>query len=155
MQRLQTEINIFETTAEMARAAALLAADHLRTAIANNGQAYLIAAGASQLELLDVLVQQPLDWAKVTMFHLDEYVGLPETHIASFRKYLKEKLTGRVPMARRIPSTATSPTPARSAAASARRSANARSTWRWSASARTVTWPSTTRRRTSQPTSPT
>ena len=40
----------------------------------------------------------PVDFTKVTMFHLDEYVGLPITHIASFRKYLTERFVNRVPL---------------------------------------------------------
>src|SRR5262245_25554069 len=47
----------------------------------------------SQFEFLNALTNTPgVDWTKVEMFHLDEYVGLPATHPASFRKYLLERL---------------------------------------------------------------
>lgn len=99
MKRIHTEINIFDTAQEMARAAGVYAGERLRAAIAKNGEAFLIAAtGASQLEMLATLIKQDVDWTKVTMFHLDEYVGLPITHKASFRKYLQEQLVSKVPM---------------------------------------------------------
>ena len=82
----------------MARAAAAKAADLLRDAIARKGHATFVAAtGVSQFEFLDALIAAPgIDWARTTMFHLDEYIGLPETHPASFRRYLKERLIERV-----------------------------------------------------------
>jgi glucosamine-6-phosphate deaminase len=78
----------------MSRAAAGDAADALRTLIAAKGRVRLVAAtGASQLDFLGALVNAPgIDWSAVEMFHLDEYVGLPITHPASFRKYLLERL---------------------------------------------------------------
>jgi glucosamine-6-phosphate deaminase len=90
--------SIFPTKIEMARAAAAKAAELLNGAIARNGHATFVAAtGASQFEFLDTLASAPeIDWAKTTMFHLDEYVGLPEAHPASFRRYLKERLIERV-----------------------------------------------------------
>ncbi len=84
----------FKDKRTLARAAAERAAELLRSAIAARGSARIIAAtGASQLEFLGELVRQPgVDWRKVEMFHLDEYIGLPVTHPASFRKYLLERL---------------------------------------------------------------
>ena len=78
----------------MSGAAARHAAQILRDVIAAQGQARLIAAtGASQIEFLEALVAAPgIDWARVEMFHLDEYVGLPIDHPASFRRYLRERL---------------------------------------------------------------
>ena len=63
-----------------------------------SGRAHVIAAtGASQFEFLDALTAAPgIDWAKTVFFHLDEYVGLPETHPASFRRYLKERIVAKV-----------------------------------------------------------
>jgi glucosamine-6-phosphate deaminase len=92
------DVRVFETKAEMGQAAALDAAAILRQAIARTGQAHVIAAtGASQFEFLDALTATPgIDWSKVVFFHLDEYVGLPETHPASFRRYLKERIVARV-----------------------------------------------------------
>jgi glucosamine-6-phosphate deaminase len=89
---------VFVSKMEMARAAAEKAAELLKDAIARKGYAAFVAAtGASQFEFLDLLASTPeVDWARTTMFHLDEYVGMPETHPASFRRYLKERLIDRV-----------------------------------------------------------
>jgi len=86
----------------MSRAAARHAAHALRGAIARSGGARLIAAtGASQLAFLDALTTTPdIDWTRVEMFHLDEYVGLPIDHPASFRKYLLERLITRTGIVR-------------------------------------------------------
>lgn len=86
----------------LSRAAARQAAQSLRAAIEERGGARLIAAtGASQFEFLDALTQAPgIDWQRVEMFHLDEYVGLPATHPASFRRYLLERLVNRTGIAR-------------------------------------------------------
>jgi glucosamine-6-phosphate deaminase len=59
----------------------------------------IFATGASQLEMLHALTSLPdLPWKKVHGFHLDEYLGIDENHPASFRRYLRENLTERVPM---------------------------------------------------------
>lgn len=69
----------------------------LNQCIAEKGEARIVlSTGASQLTTIEALVQKPVDWSKVEMFHLDEYVGLPETHIASFRKYLRERFVEKV-----------------------------------------------------------
>ena len=85
---------IFDDKAALGRAAAADAAASLRQAIAANGTARIIAAtGASQFEFLGTLsADTSIDWQKVEMFHLDEYVGLPIDHPASFRRYLLERL---------------------------------------------------------------
>jgi glucosamine-6-phosphate deaminase len=78
------------------------AAQHGATAIRNaavaNGKARIISAtGAAQFEFLDALTSMPeVDWRRVTMFHLDEYIGLPDSHPASFVKYLQDRLIGKV-----------------------------------------------------------
>src|SRR5271156_3019271 len=60
----------------------------------------IFATGASQLETLHALTSMPdLPWNKVHGFHLDEYVGIAGNHPASFRRYLRENLTDRVPLA--------------------------------------------------------
>ncbi|MGC9520471.1 MAG: glucosamine-6-phosphate deaminase [Anaerolineae bacterium] len=92
------QILIFERKDEMGAAAAEQTAAWLNAAIAQRGEANLIlATGASQFEMLASLVEQPVDWSKVTGFHLDEYIGLPESHPASFRRYLKERFVSQVP----------------------------------------------------------
>lgn len=84
---------------DMAQKAADMAADKIRKAISENGEARIIVAtGASQFEFLEALVKEPgIDWTKVTGFHLDEYVGIPVTHKASFRGYMRERLVARTP----------------------------------------------------------
>ena len=79
--------------------AAAEGADAIRAAIARDGACTIIlATGASQFEMLDALVvEEGIDWSKVTVFHLDEYVGLPIAHGASFRRYLRERFVARVP----------------------------------------------------------
>ena len=92
------EIKVFPTKAEMAAAAARQAADALRRALHARGKANVIAAtGASQFEFLDALVKAPgIDWSRTVFFHLDEYVGVPATHPASFRRYLRERIVEKV-----------------------------------------------------------
>jgi glucosamine-6-phosphate deaminase len=87
-------LKVFEDKLSLARAAADHAATAIRSAIANQGMARVIAAtGASQLEFLDALIKTDgIDWKRVELFHLDEYIGLPINHPASFRKYIQERL---------------------------------------------------------------
>jgi glucosamine-6-phosphate deaminase len=92
------EVRVLPTKADLGRAAAAEGAALIRDAIAARGRAHVIAAtGASQFEFLDALVQAPgIDWPRTVFFHLDEYVGVPESHPASFRRYLKERIADRV-----------------------------------------------------------
>jgi len=91
------QLEVFDTKTELGQAAARDAATIINQAISERGAAYVIAAtGASQFEFLDSLVDEEIDWGKVVFFHLDEYVGLPESHPASFRRYLKERILNRV-----------------------------------------------------------
>ena len=82
----------------MGAAAAARAAAVLRDAIAQQGHARVVVASApSQDELVAGLVAAPgIDWARVTVFHMDEYVGLPEDHPASFRRYQRRHLLSAV-----------------------------------------------------------
>jgi len=88
------EVHVSRSKRALAEAAASHAAQSLQGIIAGRGSARLIAAtGASQFDFLEVLTSTPgIDWRRVEMFHLDEYIGLPVTHPASFRKYLLERL---------------------------------------------------------------
>ena len=90
-------IKIYDDKISLGRAAAEQAAVSLRNAIEDRGGARIIAAtGASQFEFLDALTAMPkIDWRRVEMFHLDEYIGLPVAHPASFRKYLRERLINK------------------------------------------------------------
>ncbi len=91
-------IEVYDSKQELGRAAAAKAATTIRRAIAERGEAFVIAAtGASQFEFLEALALEPdVRWSETTFFHLDEYVGLPETHPASFRGYLKERVVERL-----------------------------------------------------------
>src|SRR3984957_2044274 len=91
---LQPKIEILPDKYSLGEAAADHAARSLRRMLSDQGGARLVAAtGASQFEFLDALTSAPnIDWSRVEVFHLDEYVGLPSTHPASFRKYLLERL---------------------------------------------------------------
>ncbi len=93
------EIIRCKTVHELGVSAAQYGVEAMKKAIEENGGANIIlATGASQFEVLTQLVAMPdIDWSKVTAFHLDEYLGLPETHPASFRKYLKERFIAKVP----------------------------------------------------------
>jgi glucosamine-6-phosphate deaminase len=84
---------VFEYNLFLANAAAAQASNAIRRAIRDHGQARIVAAtGASQLSFLDSLIKtQDIDWLRVELFHLDEYIGLPVSHPASFRKYLLER----------------------------------------------------------------
>ena len=88
------QIKIFSDKDLLSRAAANHAADSLRSLLREKTVVRLVAAtGASQFEFLDALTSAAdIDWSRLEVFHLDEYVGLPITHPASFRKYLLERL---------------------------------------------------------------
>ncbi len=91
-------ITVSPNAASLGLHAALETAGILRDAIARDGCARIVlSTGASQFTTLEALVVQPgIDWSKVEMFHLDEYVNLPVTHAASFRKYLQERFVDKV-----------------------------------------------------------
>ncbi|MDB4293226.1 glucosamine-6-phosphate deaminase [Maribacter sp.] len=88
---------IYATAAEMGKAAADSVAKKLNEAIRKKEAANLIlATGASQFSFLKALKEKALDWQKITVFHLDEYKGIADTHPASFRNYLKERILDHV-----------------------------------------------------------
>jgi glucosamine-6-phosphate deaminase len=91
---LQFKVEILADKHSLGLAAAEHAVRSLRRTLSKQGSARVVAAtGASQFEFLDALTSAPnIDWSRVEVFHLDEYVGLPSTHPASFRKYLLERL---------------------------------------------------------------
>ena len=93
-------ISVSKNAKALGAAAGVKAAALTREALKEKGSASIIlATGTSQFETLSKLIQEPgIDWKKVTMFHLDEYMGLNETHPASFRKYLKERFISHVPI---------------------------------------------------------
>ena len=92
------EIKVFRSKKDLAEAAAAHAAILMREAISRRGIARIIAAtGASQFDFLDALTRiSDIDWDRVEMFHLDEYVGMSEDAPASFCRYLRERLINKV-----------------------------------------------------------
>jgi glucosamine-6-phosphate deaminase len=93
------EVVITRDPVELGRQAGIAAAELIRQAMAEKGTVTLIVAtGTSQFETLNQLTSEPdIDWSQVVMFHLDEYIGLPITAPASFRKYLKERFIDKLP----------------------------------------------------------
>ena len=93
------QITITANPQELGRAAGIAAAELIRAAIREKGTANIIlATGTSQFETLNQVTNaRDIDWSKVVMFHLDEYIGLPMSSKASFRKYLKERFIDKVP----------------------------------------------------------
>jgi len=79
------------------RAAAEHVARKLNEAVSDKGEARLVVStGSSQFELFEALIKKEIDWRKIEIFHLDEYIGLPVTHKASFRKYLYERFVNHI-----------------------------------------------------------
>lgn len=93
------KVHISKNPSELGKAAGSAAAQLIRKAIDTNGEANIIlATGTSQFQTLNHLInEKDIQWSKVTMFHLDEYIGLSISHPASFRKYLQERFLEKVP----------------------------------------------------------
>lgn len=86
------QVKVFETTQDMGKAAAKHAAAILNEKIAAGEKPrLLLSTGASQFAFFEHFVKEDIDWSKVEMFHLDEYVGMSPEHPASFQKYLRER----------------------------------------------------------------
>lgn len=91
------KIIVSDNAKELGKTAAKLTADYLNELTGKNGYARIVVStGSSQFETFEALIASDIDWSKVEMFHLDEYAGLPESHPASFRKYLKERFVSKV-----------------------------------------------------------
>ena len=86
------KVRVFETTEELGRVAARHAAQILKKVICEKGSArLLLSTGASQFKFFEAFVKEDVDWSRVEMFHLDEYIGISPQHPASFQKYLRER----------------------------------------------------------------
>ncbi len=97
------KITVINDTAKLGHCAACHARDLINQAIAQRGNARIVlSTGASQLPMLEELIKMDIDWTKVTAFHLDEYIGIPDTHIASFRKYLRERFEEKIPVGKMV-----------------------------------------------------
>ncbi len=93
------ELKIFTDAKALGEAAAAFVADKLNAVIAAQGAArLLVSTGMSQFEMFESLVTHDVDWSKVEMFHLDEYIGMTTEHGASFRRYLEQRFVSKVPL---------------------------------------------------------
>jgi glucosamine-6-phosphate deaminase len=91
-------VRIIADATAVGEAAADCGADAIRAAIRRRGAANIVVAtGASQFAMLAALVEKDIDWSRVTAFHLDEYIAMPPTHPASFRRYLNERFVAHTP----------------------------------------------------------
>ncbi|MBR5218348.1 MAG: 6-phosphogluconolactonase [Clostridia bacterium] len=92
------EIRICKDCVELGKSAAKHVAQVLKECIAEKGSARIVlSTGASQFDTIKALTEEKgIKWECVEMFHLDEYVDLPITHVASFRKYLQERFVDKV-----------------------------------------------------------
>lgn len=96
------KVEAYESTEAMGKAAAEAAAESIRALAAQSDTvAVIFATGASQMSMLEALTSIPgLPWDKVVGFHMDEYLGISGDHPASFRRYLRDRLTSKVSMRR-------------------------------------------------------
>ncbi|MGH9325612.1 MAG: glucosamine-6-phosphate deaminase [Terriglobia bacterium] len=108
-------LNVYESRKEMGKAAAEDVARRLNALAAEHETVPVIfATGDSQRATLEALTaREDVPWDKVIGFHMDEYLGIPEDHPASFRKYLREYLTSRAPQLRFYPVMGSDPDPAK------------------------------------------
>lgn len=91
------KIIVLDDPSQLGRAAGSSAAGIIRQSIEKNGQANIVlATGTSQFETLNQLIKEDIDWSRVSMFHLDEYIGLRDSSPASFRKYLNDRFIRQV-----------------------------------------------------------
>ena len=98
-------VRVYESEVSLGRAAAADMAEAVRGAIAARGDANVIlATGNSQLAFLRALRSDPsIDWPRVRVFHMDEYVGIDPQHRASFPRFLREHLLDHVQVAQFFP----------------------------------------------------
>ncbi len=91
-------VQVYNSETEMAQDAAEIAQKYLQEVLTSNDSAtILLATGNSQIKFLDALIKLGgVDWSQVTMFHLDEYLGIAADHAASFRHYLQERVEKKV-----------------------------------------------------------
>ncbi len=91
------KVIISQSPAQLGRKAAQIASEYLNEVLKNKNSARIVVStGASQFDTFEALIASDIDWSKIEMFHLDEYVGLSEDHPAGFRKYLKERFVSKV-----------------------------------------------------------
>jgi glucosamine-6-phosphate deaminase len=93
-------LRVLEDRNTLGEAAAAQGAAAIQRAIRERGRARIIgASAASQIEFLERLTATPgIDWKLVELFHLDEYIGIPMSHPASFCKFLQDRLISKTGM---------------------------------------------------------
>jgi glucosamine-6-phosphate deaminase len=93
------KVKIFDTKEALGKKAATDAAQKIRAALQIKQEVSIIlATGTSQFQTLQQLIsEEGIDWSRIHLFHLDEYVGISSSHPASFRKYLQERFIDKVP----------------------------------------------------------
>ena len=91
-------VQVHRNPVELGAAAAAHASRHLQETLARQGTARVIlATGNSQLQFLAALAALGgIDWSKVTLFHMDEYLGIDAGHVGSFRRYLRERVEAKL-----------------------------------------------------------
>lgn len=91
------KIIITKTKEELGTLSAIHAARAVNEAIKKEGTArILLSTGSSQFPFFREFVKAEIDWSRVEMFHLDEYVGIDESHPASFKRYLTDRFVSKV-----------------------------------------------------------
>src|SRR5688572_546552 len=90
----ELSVHVFKTLDDLASDAALEVNTFLRATLKEKGSAAaILATGNSQIQFLKKLVSlEGVDWSKITLFHMDEYLGIDQNHKASFRRYLRERV---------------------------------------------------------------
>ena len=98
------QVNIHDTAKDMARAVAEIGGSAIRDTIEEKGFANIIlATGVSQMSMLEQLTSLPdINWSVVTAYHLDEYCGVDRDHPVSFRRYMREQFTDKIPGLKRF-----------------------------------------------------
>jgi glucosamine-6-phosphate deaminase len=91
-------VRVYANQTALAEDVAVIAQKYLQeTLAAKNSAAVILATGNSQIQFLDALVKLGgVDWSKITLFHMDEYLGLDANHKASFRRYMRERVESRL-----------------------------------------------------------
>jgi glucosamine-6-phosphate deaminase len=94
----ELSVRVYARQSDLARDAAVMAKSHLTDALARNGRAAaILATGNSQIQFLEALIALGgMDWSKLTLFHMDEYLGIDANHKASFRRYMRERVESRI-----------------------------------------------------------
>src|SRR5690242_15790763 len=101
IKTLQVEslpVRIYKTQADLAHDVARVAHEYLADVLARKGSAAaILATGNSQIQFLEQLIAiGGIDWSRITLFHMDEYLGIDPNHSASFRRYMRERVEQRV-----------------------------------------------------------